>query len=96
MAIALGCDPWDTIVIVIALNTIHNDFDSIIANFLEVGDKSIDQIQIILQSKKAKNISKQSTGVVTKMAMLFKNNQRMKNAIIVTSLAILVMIANPQ
>lgn len=73
-----GCDPWDTIVIVIALDTLHDNFDSITASLLEAKDKSIDQIQSILQSREAKNISKQSTGVVADAAMSFRDNQGTK------------------
>lgn len=51
-------DLWDTIAIVIVLDTLHDNFDTITASLLETRDKTIDQIQSILQLKKAKNISK--------------------------------------
>lgn len=44
------------------------------ASLLEVRNRSINQIQSIFQSKKAKNINKQSTKVVADVAILFKNN----------------------
>lgn len=61
-AMALGQDLWDVIAIVIALDSLHEDFDTTTASLLEAGDKTIDQIQSILQSKEAKNISKRATG----------------------------------
>ena len=53
-AMTPGRDLWDTIAIVIALDTLHDDFDTTTASLLESGDKTIDQIQSILQSKKPK------------------------------------------
>lgn len=74
----ISCNFQDTIVIVISFDILYNNFDSTTANLLEAGDKSIDQIQSILQSKEVKNISKQATGIVTNAAISFKNNQRTK------------------
>lgn len=65
-------DLWDTIAIVTALEFLHEDFDTTTASLLEAGDKTIDQIQSILQSKEAKNISKRATGGGTgDLAMAF-------------------------
>ena len=70
-----GRDLWDTIAIVIALDSLHKDFDTTIASLLETGDKMIDQIQSILQSKKAKNISKRAIGEsIGNLGMAFRNN----------------------
>ena len=67
-------DLWDTIAIVIALDSLHEDFDTTTASLLEAGDKMIDQIQSILQSKEAKNISKRATGGGTgELAMAFRD-----------------------
>lgn len=54
----LGRDIWNTKAIVIALDTLHDNFDTTIDSLLKTGDKIIDQIQSILQSKKVKNITK--------------------------------------
>lgn len=72
--ITLNCDLWDIIAIVIVLNSLHNNFDITIISLLETKDKSIDKIQSILQSKKAKNISKRTTKGTKKLAMAFKDN----------------------
>lgn len=53
---------WNTIVIVIAFDSLHKDFDTTIASLLEVCNKIINQIQSILQSKETENISKQAIG----------------------------------
>ncbi len=58
MTITLIQDLWDTIAIVIILDTLYDDFETTITSLLESGDKIINQIQSILQSKEAKNISK--------------------------------------
>ena len=78
-AMTPGRDLWDTIAIVIALDSLHEDFDTTTASLLETGDKTIDQIQSILQSKEAKNISKRATGEgVGNLAMAFRNNNAPK------------------
>ena len=43
----LGQDLWDIITIVIALDLLHEDFDTTTASLLKTGDKTIDQIQSI-------------------------------------------------
>lgn len=50
-------DLWDTIALVIALDSLHNNFDTTTASLLETGDKSVNEIQSILQSKKAKKLA---------------------------------------
>lgn len=78
-AMTLGQDLWDMIAIVIALDSLHEDFDTTTASLLEAGDKTIDQIQSILQSKEAKNISKRATGGGTgNLAMAFRDNNAPK------------------
>lgn len=66
-------DLWDTIAIIIALNSLHEDFDTTTASLLKTGDKTIDQIQSILQSKEAKNLSKRATGGIGDLAMAFRD-----------------------
>lgn len=71
-----GRDLWDTIAIVIALDSLHDDFNTTTASLFDTGDKTIDQIQSILHSKDAKNISKRKKGAVGDLAMSFRNNNR--------------------
>lgn len=44
MTITLSRDLWDTIAIVIALDSLHEDFDTTTASLLETGNKTINQI----------------------------------------------------
>ncbi len=64
-------DLFDTIAIVIALDKLHNDFDTATGSILETGDKSIDEIFTIIQSKGAKFKSKQATRNIGDAAMAF-------------------------
>ncbi len=48
MAMTLNRDLWDTIAIMIALDLLHEDFDTTTASLLETGNKTIDQIQSLL------------------------------------------------
>lgn len=43
-----GQDLWDTIAIVVALNSLYNDFDITTARLFKRGNKIIHQIQSIL------------------------------------------------
>ncbi len=71
-------DLWDIIAIVIALDSLHKDFDTTTASLLETGDKTIDQIQSILQSKEAKNLSKRATRETDDLAMAFRDKRGLK------------------
>lgn len=70
-AVAEGRDPFESIAIVIALDTLHNDFDTTTASMLEMGNKSMDKIFTIIQSKEAKFKSKRITGNIGNAAMTF-------------------------
>lgn len=74
----LNWDFWDIRAIVITLNKLNKDFDTTTASPLETGNKTIDQIQSILQSKKAKNICKQATGDIETLAMSFRDKAASK------------------
>lgn len=67
-------DLWDTITIVIALDTQYNNFDTTTTSLLKTSNKTIDQIQSILQLKEAKTLSKRFTGAVKDIAMVFRDN----------------------
>lgn len=55
----VGYNPFDIIAIIIILNTLYNDFETIIAIILEIGNKTIKKIQSIIQLKEAKYKAKQ-------------------------------------
>lgn len=69
-AITPGKDIWDIIAIVVALDSLHNDFEPTIASMLESGEKPIEEIYQILASAKAKLKSKRATGVISDLAMI--------------------------
>ncbi len=79
-AMTSGRDLWYTRAIVIALDTLYDNFDRTTACLLESGDKTIDQINSILQSKEAKNISKRTTGAVRDLAMAFLDRKIKANS----------------
>lgn len=66
-------DLWDIIAIVIALDTLHDD-QIIKTSLPESRDRTINQIQSILQLKKAKNMSRQATTATGDLIMAFKDN----------------------
>ena len=67
-------DIYDSIAIVIALDSIHDDFDTKTSSLLETGEKTIDEIQQILCSAEAKNLSKRATGMTGDRAMTFRGS----------------------
>lgn len=75
MVITPNRDLWNTITIVITLDSMHENFDTTNASLLKAGNKTIDQIQSILQLKEAKNLSKQASGDTSNLAMAFRDKR---------------------
>lgn len=71
-AITPNRDIWDSIAIVVALDSLHDDFETTTNSMLESGDKSIDKIQQILASAEAKFLSKRATGITGDLAIMSK------------------------
>lgn len=67
-------------VIVVALDSLHEDFDTTTASPLKAGDKTIDQIQSIFQLKEVKNLSKRATGDTGDLAMTFRDKSPRRKA----------------
>lgn len=88
LPMTLGQDLWDIIVIVITFNSLHSDFDATIASLLETSNKMIDQIKSILQSKKAKNLSKQAIKDMSDLTIVFKDKRLKKRQIVTTNITI--------
>lgn len=72
MIMILNQDLWDMIAIVIVLDSLHQDFDTILASLLETGNKFIDKIKRILQPKEVKNLSKWVTENTGNLAIGFR------------------------
>ena len=49
-----GRNLFNTIAIITILNILHTNFEATIASMLETGDKTIEEIQSIIQSKEPK------------------------------------------
>lgn len=60
------------------LDLLHKNFDTTTASLLETGDKIIDQIQKIFQSKKAKSLSKLAIGDNSNLVRAFKDKNMSK------------------
>lgn len=76
MAITWERNLWGTMAVVITLSLFHEDFNTTTTSLLETSDKTINQIQNVLQSKKAKNISKKPTGRGTgNFAIVFRDKK---------------------
>ena len=59
-----------------AIDSLHKDFDLITSELLgQEGDKTIDKIQQILSSAKAKFISKREVGITADLAYMSRNNK---------------------
>lgn len=71
-AITPGKNIWDIIAIVVALNSLYNDFEPIIASMLESKEKSIEEIYQILASAKAKLKSIRVTRIISDLAMILR------------------------
>lgn len=71
-AITPNQDIWDSIEIAVALNLLHNNFESITMTMLECDNKLIDEIQQILVSAEAKFVNKRATGLTGDLAMMSK------------------------
>ena len=61
---------WDSITLVVALDSLHDDFEMTTAPLLYSGDKDLEEIQLIVTSTKAANLAKQATGITGDLAMM--------------------------
>lgn len=62
----------------VALDSLHDDFETTTTSMLERGDKTIEEIQQILASAEAKFLSKRATGVTADLAMMSKGKGNSK------------------
>ena len=62
-------DPFKTIAIVIALDTLYDNYNTTTASMFKTGNKSINEIFTIIQSKEAKFKNKHATGNMGNAAM---------------------------
>lgn len=62
-AVTPNKDIWDSIAVVVATESLHDDFEHVTSGLLgQGGEKSIDEIQSMLSSAEAKFVSKRAVG----------------------------------
>lgn len=64
---------WESITLVRAFNSLHNNFEMTIVPIFHFGNKDLKEIQQIITSTKAKNLTKQAVGVTADLALIAKN-----------------------
>lgn len=67
---------YNNITIIITLNLIYNDFETKTSNLLKTNKKTINKIQQIVNFVKAKNLSKQATGITNNIIILVKKSKK--------------------
>lgn len=67
----LNRDIYNSIAIVIILDLIHDNINTKISSLFKISDKSINKIQQILCSAKAKNLSKQAIDQIDNITIAF-------------------------
>ena len=60
---------WNSITLVVAFESLHNEFEMTTAPLLHLGDKDIEEIQQIVTSTKVANIARQTTGQTANLAI---------------------------
>ena len=63
---------WDSITLVIVLDSLQDDFEMTTAPLLHSGDKDLEEIQQIVTSTEAAKMAKQATGQIADLAMMAK------------------------
>lgn len=59
---------------------LYEDFDTTTTSLLEIGDQTINEVQSILQLKKAKNLNKRAIGATRDLAMVFRDRDKNRKA----------------
>lgn len=67
-------DICDSLAIVVALDSFHEDFASAIAALSQGGEKTMDGMQSALSSEEAKLRSKRATGIASDLALMSRRN----------------------
>lgn len=71
-----NCNIYNSISIVIALDSIYNNLKTKILSLFKTDNKTIDKIQQIFCFAKAKKLNKKVTNNINNMAILFRKPQR--------------------
>ena len=66
---------WNSITLVVALDSLNYDFEMTTAPLLHSGDKDIEEIQQIVTSNEAANLAKRVVGATADLTMMAKRKQ---------------------
>lgn len=72
---------WDNITIIVALDSLHNNFSTITKSMLKWKDKTINKIWQILASTEVKFISKHVMGVNKDLVIISKSRNLIKQKV---------------
>lgn len=61
---------WDNIILIVALDSLHNDFEMTIIPLLHFKDKDLEKIKQIVISTKVANMAKQITGQTADLSII--------------------------
>ena len=66
---------WDSITLVVALDSLHYDFEMTTAPLLHSGNKDIDKIRQIVNSTEVANLAKRAVAAIADLTMMAKKKQ---------------------
>ena len=66
---------WESITLVVAFDSLHDNFEMTTASLLYSGDKDLEEIQQIVASTEAANLAKRAVGVTEDLALMAKKKQ---------------------
>ena len=66
---------WESITLVVALDSLHDDFEMTTVPLLHSDDKDLEEIQQIVTSTEAAKLAKRAVGATTNLAMMAKKKQ---------------------
>ena len=71
-AVTEHCTIWDSITLVVALDSLHNNFEMTTTPLLHSDNKDLKETQQIITFTKAANMAKRATGQIADLAMMAK------------------------
>ena len=66
---------WESITLVVTLDSLHDNFEMITAHLLHSDDKDLEEIEQMVISTKAANLAKRAVGAKTNLALIAKMKQ---------------------
>lgn len=66
---------WDSIIFVIALDSLYNDFEMTITPLLYLSNKDLEKIELIVTSTEVANLAKQATCIIRDLAIMVRKNE---------------------